>query len=196
MQHEHVINFLKTIEAFKTCERTCRTTQTDRAESDAEHSWHLALFLMTLEHDLGNVDFSKLLKMTLIHDLPELYAGDTNPYRDSTENKEENEKVAAEKLFSMLPASLNAEFSALFQEYMEQKTAESQLVKSADKLMPLIQNVCTNDSHSSYRNMKVTYSEARAYMDPFFRSGSLLHNLYTKLIEEAREKGVFYDSPE
>ena len=26
------------------------------------------------------------------------------------------------------------------------------MVKAADKLMPLIQNICTNDFHSSYRD--------------------------------------------
>ena len=53
MNNEAVVDFLKEIEKFKTCERTCRTTDTTRAESDAEHSWHLATFLLLLEDELG-----------------------------------------------------------------------------------------------------------------------------------------------
>ena len=49
MNNEAVADFLKEIEKFKTCERTCRTTDTTRAESDAEHSWHLATFLLLLD---------------------------------------------------------------------------------------------------------------------------------------------------
>lgn len=92
MEIEATINFLKEIEKFKTCERTCQTTRDGRAESDAEHSWHLAVFLILIENKLDNIDFAKLLKIALIHDLPEIYAGDTNPYRGDTNNKEEKEK--------------------------------------------------------------------------------------------------------
>jgi putative hydrolase of HD superfamily len=106
MNNEAVVDFLKEIEKFKTCERTCRTTDTTRAESDAEHSWHLATFLLLLEDELPEVDFTRVLKLALIHDLPEIYAGDTNPYRSDLTNKEENEKVAADKLFNMLPSTL------------------------------------------------------------------------------------------
>lgn len=193
MEYKQIINFLKKVETFKTCERTCQTTSTNRAESDAEHSWHLAIFLMLLENDLENIDFAKLLKLALIHDLPEIYAGDTNPYRDNIENKEENEKIAAKRLFAHLPTTLENKFSSLFHEYVEQKTIESKIVKSADKLMPLIQNLCTNETHSSYRKMEVNYKEVKEYMDKYFQSDSILNNFYVKLLSEANSEGVFHD---
>lgn len=187
---ESTINFLKEIEKFKTCERECRTTRAGRAESDAEHSWHLALFLILLEDELGDIDFTKLLKLALIHDLPEIYAGDTNPYRGNTTAKEENEKKAAAKLFSMLPESSSTNLNALFKEYIDQESPESRIVKSADKLMPLIQNLCTNDRHSSYRKLKVEYGEVLEYMGKYF-SGGILEQYYRRLLSEARDSGVF-----
>jgi putative hydrolase of HD superfamily len=159
METEPIIDFLKEIEKFKTCERVCQTTSVGRAESDAEHSWHLAIFLILLENEFNRIDFSKLLKMALIHDLPEIYAGDTNPYRGDTNNKEEKEKNAAAKLFSILPESSSKSLYSLFDEYINQESIESQIVKSADKLMPLIQNLCTNEHHSSYRQLNVEYQE-------------------------------------
>jgi len=193
MECKQIINFLKQVETFKTCERTCQTTSMNRAESDAEHSWHLAMFLMLLEKDFENIDFAKLLKLALIHDLPEIYAGDTNPYRNNTENKEKNEKIAAKKLFAKLPVAIGNELSSLFHEYVKQKTIESKIVKSADKLMPLIQNLCTNGIHSSYRKMKVSYKEVKEYMDRYFQSDSILNDFYDELLSEATAEGVFHD---
>ena len=101
-----VVDFLMEIEKFKACERDCRTSCGLRPESDAEHSWHLAVFLMVLEENFHHLDFARMIKMALIHDLPELYAGDTNPYRGNTADKEEKEKKAAEQLFIKLPESV------------------------------------------------------------------------------------------
>lgn len=190
MDLDALIEFMKTVEAFKTCERDCHTTAEGRAESDAEHTWHLALFLMLLEKDLGDVDMAKVLKMALVHDLPELYAGDTNPYRDDTSDKAEKEKKAADKLFAGLPAPRGESLHALFDEYMAQQTPEARVVKAADKLMPLIQNLCTNDRYSAYRKRGVVLAEVQAYMDPFFTDGVLLA-LYRKLLRQADEAGVF-----
>lgn len=194
MKSESIIEFMKETEKFKTCERTCRTTDVCRAESDAEHSWHLALFLMLFENEFTGVDFLKLIKIALIHDLPEIYAGDTNPYRGDKKNKTQNERIAAEKLFSGLPKDLRVSFSKLFDEYSDQTSIEARIVKSADKLMPLIQNICTNEKHSSYRKLEVNYREVEDYMDQFFQSEGILQNIYRKLLAESNSKGVFFPS--
>lgn len=190
MKIDALIDFLKEIQDFKTCERTCHTTRPGRPESDAEHSWHLAVFLILLEEEFKDVDFSKLLKIALIHDLPEIYAGDTNPYRGDTANKEANERAAAKKLFSSLPGPAARNMAGLFEEYLAQESPEARIVKAADKLMPLIQNLCTNHQYSSYRKLGVEYEEVREYMGRYF-SGGVLEKFYTRLLAEARENGVF-----
>lgn len=192
MDIQSTIAFLKSIERFKTCYRACRTTDPARPESDAEHTWHLAVFLLLLEDALEGVDFGKILKIALIHDLPEIYAGDTNPYRGDTANKAEKEKAAAKTLFSGLPDHLQDKLEGLFAEYTDQHTAEAQLVKSADKLMPLIQNLCTHDTFSSYRDLEVQVQEVRAYLDPFFQENGILKSLYEALLEAATQNDVFY----
>jgi putative hydrolase of HD superfamily len=193
MYVETLIDFLKRIEAFKTCERACRTTKPDRAESDAEHSWHLALFLMLLANRLPQADPLKLLKIALIHDLPEIYAGDTNPYIDDTGDKEHLERRAAARLFADLPADIRPEMNTLIEEYLDQKSIEARLVKSVDKLMPLIQNICTTGSYSSYRRIKVPFGRVEEYMEPFFRGEDVIRELYEYLLKDARLKGVFFD---
>ena len=192
-KHRQIIDFLKEIEQFKTCERSCHTTRIGRAESDAEHSWHLALFLILLEAEFKDIDFLKLIKIALIHDLPEIYAGDNNPYRGSTENKEQNEKMAAAKLFANLPDTIKSQFTLLIDEYINQGSPEARIVKSADKIMPLIQNLCTNETYSSYRQLEVSFEEVEEYMAGFFEADGILKNIYEQLLLEAKEKGVFFD---
>ena len=196
MEQQSIISFLMEIEKFKTCERTCRTSQPGRAESDAEHTWHLALFLMSFEHRLAGLDTRRILKLALIHDLPELYAGDANPYRDHPRDKEARELRAARELFARLPPKVGGEFIALFEEYVAQKTPEAKVVKAADKLLPLIQNLCTNQEYSSYRHLKVRYEEVEQYMDRFFPHDGWLRELYRDLLSQAHCSGVFYDRPD
>jgi|GEM_PF-5437389 len=43
-------------------------------ENDAEHSYHLALMVMTFIDDFSELDYEKCLKLALIHDIVEIYA--------------------------------------------------------------------------------------------------------------------------
>ena len=86
-------------------------------------SWHLGIFLMLLGSKMpAELDVFRTLKMLLVHDLVEVYAGDTRVYDtlvrkiddgelmyDATKiaNKMEREESAASKLFSILPEDLH-----------------------------------------------------------------------------------------
>ena len=68
-----ILSFLKEIEKFKLIERRVYCSDLKRKESDAEHSWHLAMFIILFEKDIAkNLDIAKMLKMALIHDLAEI----------------------------------------------------------------------------------------------------------------------------
>jgi len=43
-------------------------------ESDADHSWHLAMMVMTFIEDFSYLDYEKCLKYALVHDLVEVFA--------------------------------------------------------------------------------------------------------------------------
>ena len=67
-----LLGFLQELEEFKHVERDIYL-KNGRRESDAEHTWHVAMFLLLFEKDLPeNLDFLKMLKMALIHDLAEV----------------------------------------------------------------------------------------------------------------------------
>jgi len=79
-----------------------------RLENDAEHSWHLAMMVWVFApHYEQPIDLEKALKMALIHDLPEIYAGDVPAFDvEGRLGKDERERRAMERLLLLLPEEL------------------------------------------------------------------------------------------
>ena len=95
---EKIIKFLKEIEKYKTIERKIYCSN-NRFESDAEHSWHIAMFLILFKKELPkNLDFNKMLKLALIHDLVEIYAGDVSTF--DVEGRKGKRNGSCKKTFS------------------------------------------------------------------------------------------------
>ena len=96
-----------------------------RRESDAEHSWHFALMAMLLAEyaDPEKVDCARVIRMALVHDLIEIYAGDTFAYDvQGNQDKRQRETEAADKLFALLPEDQAAEIRALWEEFDAMET--------------------------------------------------------------------------
>ncbi|WP_343346628.1 HD domain-containing protein [Terrisporobacter petrolearius] len=135
-----VIEFIKEIENLKSVTRTA-WTKTGRRESTAEHSWRLAILLMVLEEDFKDVDINKAIKMSLVHDLGELYDGDISAKLQSDDdNKSHMEERAMKRMLTTLPESLSGKVYDLWKEYNECSTKEAKLVKAMDKLETIVQH--------------------------------------------------------
>lgn len=143
------IQFVITIDEMKNILRRNLLADGSRRENDAEHSWHLAMMAMILEeYSADKVDIGKVLKIALVHDLVEVYAGDTFAYdTKGYEDKEEREIQAAEKLFGMLDPVQGAEIRALWDEFEAKSTPEAVYANAIDRLQPLILNYLT-DGHT------------------------------------------------
>ena len=75
------LEFLMTIDKMKSIYRQTLLTDKSRRETDAEHSWHIAVMAMLLApYAPEGVDTDRCVKMCLVHDLVEIYAGDTFCY--------------------------------------------------------------------------------------------------------------------
>ena len=79
---EKQIKFLLEIDKMKSIFRQTILIDKSRQENDAEHSWHFAITAMLLYEysDNSKVDILRVIKMALVHDLVEIYAGDTYAY--------------------------------------------------------------------------------------------------------------------
>lgn len=124
---------------FYQIERAIPLRFAGRGENDAEHSWSLALFACILaRHVDPKLDAGKVCQFAIVHDLVELYAGDTNVYgaEEHHETKEEREQAAFEKIqkeFAHLPW-LTETLAA----YEKQDSPEALYVRSIDKYIALI----------------------------------------------------------
>ncbi len=136
------IGFILEIDKLKGVQRRSYLIQGDRRENSAEHSWHLAMMAAVLtEHASAAVDVAKVLEMVLVHDVVEIDAGDVFCY-DVAGNvgKLDREKLAAERIFNLLPPDQSAKFRALWDEFEERRTPEARFAAALDRLMPLFHN--------------------------------------------------------
>ncbi len=137
------IDFLIEIDQLKDVDRASPILAGDRRENSAEHSWHLAMYALVLsDYSNSPVDIDRVIRMLLIHDIVEIYAGDV-PIHGEVDDlaQRELEEVAAERLFGMLPSVQSASFKKLWCEFEEAQSADARFAKSLDRLQPLIQNV-------------------------------------------------------
>ena len=129
--------FLAEADKMKSVLRQTRLADRSRQESDAEHSWHFALTAMTLYEYCGlkGVNIDRVIKMALVHDLVEIYAGDTFAYDAvGNDSKEEREKEAADKLFSLLPTEQAYEYRLLWEEFDLMQTPDAIYASAIDRL--------------------------------------------------------------
>ncbi len=132
--------FIQEAEKLKNTLRSGHTS-TGRPESTAEHSWRLCLLVMTLQDLLGPLDFERVLKLCVIHDLGEALHGDVPAIQQqASAPKAEQERQDFVQLLTPLPVTLQDEFLALWEEYEEAQTREARMVKALDKIETIIQH--------------------------------------------------------
>lgn len=120
-----------------------------RRENDAEHSWHIAVMaLLFSEYAVEPVDIGRAVKMCVVHDLIEIYAGDTFAYApQANKDKADREAKAADKLFSQLPPEQGAELRSLWEEFDAMETPDGKYAACMDRLQPFLHNTLT-DGHT------------------------------------------------
>ena len=135
-----LIEFYNAINRIKHIERTGWKQKGVTGVSDtiASHSFGATLVGWTLAKEEG-LDADKIIKMLLIHDLIMAYVPDLTPSQAEYTEKRNIENSYAGKLLEDVPASIKDEFSVLFKEYQEEKSAEAIFARECDKLDTLLQ---------------------------------------------------------
>jgi putative hydrolase of HD superfamily len=136
-------------------------------ESIAEHTFRVALMAWTLGIQKHNFNIEKLIKIALVHDLCEVYAGDITPYdtilpknarkrkemlqtwprfseiqkKRLSESKYKKEKQGLEKLTKNLPAGLKKEMEMLWLDYEKGLSKEGRFFRQIDRAENLLQSL-------------------------------------------------------
>ena len=136
-----ILDFLRAAEGLKTAARSGWTSAGDR-ESVAEHTWRLCLMALVLHPSFPDVNFARLVKICIIHDLGEAIGGDVPAPEQArrTGSKSADERRALLELLAPLPAPLREEITALWDEYEAARTPEARLAKALDKLETILQH--------------------------------------------------------
>ncbi len=165
---ERRLRFLIEADKMKNVERQTLIADGSRRETDAEHSWHFALMALTLFDHARNkdkIDLDRVIRMALVHDLVEVYAGDTFCYdEEANKDKADREKTAADRLFGLLPEEQGEEYRRLWEEFDAKATPDAAYAAAIDRLQPLINNHLT-DGHT-WKKGNVRAEQVRKRMEP------------------------------
>lgn len=185
------LQFLILIDKMKSVYRQTLLADKSRRETDAEHSWHIAMMAMLFaEFAPEGVDKERVIKMCLVHDLVEIYAGDTFCYDEKAgEDKAEREMRAAQKLFSVLPAEDGEEIKVLWLEFEKQETPDAVFAASLDRFQPLINNFLT-DGHT-WKKGKVVRPQVEERAALIKKGLPIAWETVQKILDDAENKGFF-----
>ena len=183
------LKFALEIDKAKNIFRQTHLTGHGRSENDAEHSWHMAIMAYLLkEYANDDVDIAKVMLMCLIHDLVEIYAGDTYAYdTENLKTQKLREDEAKRRLFSLLPKEQQDELTALFDEFEACETSESKFAHAMDNLQPLILNDSNNGG--DWREHNVTSQQIYNRQRKTKLGSEKLFEVIDKIIRENIEKG-------
>jgi putative hydrolase of HD superfamily len=106
----------------------------DRCESVADHSFSASVFAMWLARAyFPELDLCKIMQMTLLHELGEIYAGDIVP-ADGISKKEKHrlEAESFHKVIRNIPGG--EDYLQTWQEFEAGRTPEARFVRQVDRL--------------------------------------------------------------
>ncbi|KAL9642715.1 hypothetical protein ABK040_009794 [Willaertia magna] len=198
---KNLIQFLKIVGKLK---HTLRTGWVDykveHPESIASHMYRMSIismFLLSNKQQLGDIDITKCLKMTLIHDIAESIAGDITPHQGvSKEEKFKLESDGIETLRKTLLKDINDdeinkdyiqtvnELLNLWYEYEEAKTKEAIIIKDIDKFDMVLQALEYEQNQN--RTLDTFYETTRGKFETGLAK-TLMEEIYKEKEEQSRK---------
>lgn len=185
------VDFIKEIEKLKSVTRFNRTLD-GRFENSAKHSWQGAIAAIVLQdYYPEKLKMGKVISMLLIHDLGEIYAGDTWVFDDEKKiHSHDRELESIEKTMSLLPEDKYLNMKNLWLEFEKGQSAESRYARVIDALVPLINHLEVSELNYNPDNIS-----ADMVLDKkkFIKSESEeLWKLTEDLIQESVERGLYF----
>ena len=185
------VDFIKEIEKLKSVTRFNRTLD-GRFENSAEHSWQGAIAAIVLQdYYPEKLKMEKVISMLLIHDLGEIYAGDTWVFDDEKKlHSHDRELASIEKTMSLLPEDKYLNMKNLWLEFEKGQSAESRYARVIDALVPLINHLEVSQLNYNPDNIS---ADMVLEKKKFIKSESEeLWKLTKELIQESVEKGLYF----
>jgi putative hydrolases of HD superfamily len=171
--------------------RKAYVSDLSRHENSAEHSWHLAIGLLTIAHELDlDIDLNKALVMALIHDICEIDAGDSPVYGPARHDQYEAELACINRL-SAHGVKFGESLRQLWLEYEAQESRESRWVKVMDRVMPFVVNLATQGQN--WKDQSIRRSQVLKINKPIQDNAPEIYAWMEDRIEECVRGGWLID---
>ncbi len=187
------IEFLVEVDKLKTILRRNYISDGSKRENDAEHSWFFSLAALVLsEHSNDKIDIHKVVKMAIIHDIVEVYAGDTFLYDEKgRKDQKERETAASEKIFGMLPEDQKENFIGLWNEFEEGASNEAKFAKSIDRLSAVLLNLMSGGK--GWKENGVEFERVFEMNSKIAGGSEELWRYVREMLEKNKNSGMFYE---
>lgn len=189
---QQIAEFIVELDKLKGVTRKNRPLGLDRYENSAEHSWQIALLVLTLsQYAESGVDINRVVTMLLVHDVGEIDTGDTIVFAtDGWEDRKAAELAAVTRIFGLAPEPQRSMFLELWLEFEKGETPEARFANAADRAMPCLLNLANNGQ--SWRENGISHERVVDRIGPPIKAGcpALWQYLEARL-EEERQKGWF-----
>jgi len=151
---KRTIDFIIEMDKLKQVVRKTKPVGLERYENSAEHSWQVCLLAVLLApHARLPVDTGRVLELLLVHDIPEIDAGDQIVYQGPSDARSAAERAAARRIFGLLPTDRAEWCLARWEEYEARASREAIFAYAIDRLMPVLQN--TRNNGQSWRENQI-----------------------------------------
>src|SRR6266498_2995034 len=152
------------LDRLKEVRRENPIASASRRERTAEHSWHLAVSVYLLRQLAEQeIDVEHAVLLAVLHDIPEVFVGDTFVYGDQEESRRRREDTAMRRFLGAKLAASHDMYS-LWHEYEHGTSTEARFVKAMDVVLPVILNH-SNPRDSSWLRHNVTVAQVLKRID-------------------------------
>jgi len=188
-----ILKFTQLLNKFSQVRRMILVKGENRWENDTEHSYQLAMLALYIV-EAEKLDFNQelILKYALIHDLVEVYAGDTYIYssdKKELDSKKQREIDSAKRLQDEFPEFL--ELHQLIKNYENKGDKESKFIYALDKTQPLL-NIY-EDGGRTWREKNITLQMLIDHKKEKVAQSSEVEKYFNELIKllKKEEKTLF-----
>ena len=185
--------FTNELEKLKATHRNNRTLDAYRFENSAEHSWQGALMALVFQEYIPEeVNLEKVMSMLLIHDLGEIYAGDTFIFDDVGKSDSYDRELDSLKIsLDKLPLDQQDSFLELWQEFETGISIEAKYARVLDALVPLLNHLEVAQPHDNPHGL--TKSQVIAKKSFIKETSESLWELAQEVIDQSVAKGLYLD---
>ena len=174
---------MRLLNEFQKVERTILVGHAERLENDVEHCYQLALVAWyAVEAYRLPLNADKVIKYALLHDLVEVYAGDTYIFdKDPAvhQSKVQREHEALERIKQELPEFL--QMTSIITEYERREDEESNFIYALDKVIAPL-NIYLQGGRT-WKKYQVTFDQLMENKSPKVKAHPEVERYFLQLKE-------------